>query len=174
MSQYFTDERAACPAYDPSVPDRGRSDIDLLQELYSTGLLVGLLVDAELAKIGVPDRLFSFIGWVTRLEPVTPGRLAAETGLPPTTIRDYVRRLVSSGDVRKVPNPADGRSYHLVLTAKGRRIADHGWPAVVAAFERVDRHLAHPAGDHVAAMRELREAVRLALAETTQASRSTR
>ena len=73
-------------------------DVDLLQELYSTGLLVGMLVDEELAKIGVPDELFSFLGWVTRLEPVTPGRLAAETGLPPTTIRDYIRRLIASGD----------------------------------------------------------------------------
>jgi len=156
------------------VPEREQTDADLLQELYSTGLLVALLVDEELAKAGVPDRLFSFIGWVTRLEPVTPSTLAAETGLPPTTIRDYVRRLVSSGDARKVPNPDDGRSYHLVLTAKGRRIADRGWPAVVAAFDRVQRHLERPAGDHLAAMRELREAVRLALAETTQASRSTR
>ena len=158
-----------------TVP-KGRKthDADLLQELYSTGLLVGFLVDSELAAIGVPDRLFSFMGWVTRLQPVTPGRLAAETGLPPTTIRDYVRRLVASGDARKVPNPADGRSYHLVLTAKGQRVADRGWPAVVAAFERVERHLERPAGDHLQALLELREAVRLALAEATQATSSTR
>lgn len=160
----------------------GRRDVDLLQELYSTGLLVGLLVDEELARTDVPDQLFSFIGWVTRLEPVTPGALSAETGLPPTTVRDYIRRLVASGDVRKIPNPDDGRSYHLVLTAKGRRTADLGWPAVVAAFERVERHLARPAGEHLANMRELRGAVRLALAESearprrqaAQAKRSTR
>jgi DNA-binding MarR family transcriptional regulator len=156
------------------VPDRAPSDLDLLQELYSTGLLVGLLVDAELARIGVPDRLFSFIGWLTRLQPVTPSALAAETGLPPTTIRDYVRRLVASGDVRKIPNAEDGRSYHLVLTAKGQRIADHGLTAVVSAFEAIDRHLERPAGDHLDTMRELRDAVRLALAETTQVSSSTR
>jgi DNA-binding MarR family transcriptional regulator len=119
---------------------------------------------------------------VTRLEPVTPGTLASETGLPPTTIRDYVRELVARGDARKVPNPADGRSYHLVLTAKGRRLAERGWPAVVASFDRVERHLERPAAEHLAAMRELREAVRLALAESAarprppgaQASRSTR
>ena len=148
------------------MPERDLSDVDLLQELYSTGLLVALLVEAELAKVGVPDRLFSFIGWVTRLEPATPSALAAETGLPATTIRDYVRELVARGDARKVPNPADGRSYHLVLTAKGRRVAERGWPAVLAAYDRVDRHLERPAGVHLAAMRELREAVRLALAET--------
>ena len=37
------------------------------------------------------QQLFSFLGWIWRLQPVTPGTLAAETGLPPTTIRDYVR-----------------------------------------------------------------------------------
>jgi len=77
-SHYFTDELALRPPYDPAMPERrGRPDTDLLQELYSTGLLVELLVDEELAKVDVPDELFSFIGWVTRLEPVTPGALSA-------------------------------------------------------------------------------------------------
>jgi MarR family transcriptional regulator, 2-MHQ and catechol-resistance regulon repressor len=145
------------------VPREPR-DEDLLQELYSTGLLVGLLVDAELTKLGVPRALFSFIGWISWLQPVTPGKLAAETGLPATTIRDYVRRLVERGDVRKIPNPHDGRSYHLVLTRKGMSVANRGWPAVVAAFGRVERHLDRPASDHLAAMRELRRAVQRALA----------
>jgi len=143
---------------------RTSRDEDLLQELYSTGLLVGLLVDAELEKIDVPQALFSFIGWISSLEPVTPTALSAETGLPPTTVRDYIRRLIESGDVSKTPNPSDGRSYHLVLTAKGRSVADRGWPAVVAAFERVESHLERPAAEHLAAMRELRAAVQQALA----------
>ena len=146
------------------------SDVDLLQELYSTGLLVGLLVDGELAKIAVPDRLFSFIGWVTRLEPVTPGTLASETGLPPTTIRDYVRELVARGDARKVPNPADGRSYHLVLTAQGRRLSDRGWPAVVASFERLEPLLGRPAAEYLAIVEELRTGLRQALAQRPAAA----
>ena len=48
-SHYFTDELALRPPYDPAMPERrGRPDTDLLQELYSTGLLVELLVDEEL------------------------------------------------------------------------------------------------------------------------------
>jgi DNA-binding MarR family transcriptional regulator len=138
---------------------------DLLQEIYSSGLLVGLLVDEELARAGVPQRLFSFLGWVATLQPVTPGNLAAETGLPPTTIRDYVRRLVGRGDVRRIPNPCDGRSYLLVLTPKGQRLADRGWPAVVAAHARMARHLERPAAEHLAALGDLRQAVKKALAE---------
>ena len=76
--------------------------------------------------------------------------------MPPTTIRDYVRRLVERGDVRKVPNPADGRSYHLVLTGQGRRLSDRGWPAVVASFERLEPLLGRPAAEYLAIVEELR------------------
>jgi DNA-binding MarR family transcriptional regulator len=144
--------------------DRISRDAALMQELYTAGLLVNLLVTDELEAAGVPPQLFSFLGWVRTLEPVTPGRLAAETGLPATTIRDYIRRLVERGDVRKAPNPADGRSYHLILTAKGRRLMDRGWPAVIAAFARLLPHLDRPAADYVALVRELRGALREAVA----------
>jgi len=146
------------------VPTSHRRDPDILQELYSTGILVGLIVDEELEKAGVPQQLFSFLGWVATLQPVTPGRLVAETGLPPTTIRDYVRRLTARGDVRKRRNPADGRSYLLVLTPKGQRVADRGWPAVVAAHERIAANLDHPLTEYLAAARQLRRAVQGALA----------
>jgi DNA-binding MarR family transcriptional regulator len=119
-------------------------------------------------------RAFSFLGWVSRLEPVTPGNLAAETGLPATTIRDYVRRLVQRGIARRVANPSDGSSYLLVLTPKGRRIATQGWPAVVEAYGRIARHLERPAAEHLATARELREAVKLALAETEREPRPPR
>jgi DNA-binding MarR family transcriptional regulator len=151
------------------MPTALKREPDLLQELYSTGLLVGMLVDEELERIGVPQQLFSFLGWVASLQPVTPGTLAAETGLPPTTIRDYVRRLVARGDVRKTPNPTDGRSYFLVLTPRGQRVADRGWPAVVAAHGRIAAHLDRPPADYLASARELRRAVQQALAETPSA-----
>jgi DNA-binding MarR family transcriptional regulator len=140
--------------------------VALLQELYSAGALVALLVDDELRAAKVSPQHFSFLGWIAMLEPVTPGELAAETGMPPTTIRDYVRRLTERGDVRKVRNPADGRSYHLVLSVKGRRLMDRGWPAVKAAFTRLEPHLERDAGDYVERLRELRAALRVTLAQT--------
>ncbi len=135
-------------------------DAELMQEAYSAGVLVALLVNEELEAAGVPHQDFSFLGWVYSLQPVTPGRLSAETGLPPTTIRDYIRRLVLRGDVRKVRNPDDGRSYHLMLTPKGRRLMDRGWPAVVAAFARLVPYLDRPAAEYVSTVRELRGALR--------------
>jgi DNA-binding MarR family transcriptional regulator len=139
-------------------------DAHLMQMLYTAGSLVAVLVGEELEAAGVPPELFSFLGWIRLLEPVSPGGLSTETGMPPTTIRDYVRRLVERGDVRKVPNPADGRSYHLVLTAQGRRLSDRGWPAVVASFERLEPALQRPPAEYLAVVEELREGLRQALA----------
>jgi DNA-binding MarR family transcriptional regulator len=140
--------------------NKAERDAALMQEVFTAGSLVNHLVVEELHAAGVPSQDFSFLGWVRTLEPVTPGRLAEESGLPPTTIRDYVRRLVEAGNVRRVPNPSDRRSYHLVLTAKGRRVTDRGWPAVVKAFLRLQPHLARPAEEYVTLVKELRGALR--------------
>ena len=139
------------------------NDAHLMQSLYTAGSLVAVLVGEELEQAGVAPELFSFLGWIRLLEPVSPGALAAETGMPPTTIRDYVRRLLDRGDVRKLPNPADGRSYQLVLSARGRRLSDRGWPAVVAAYERLEPLLGRPGAEYLAVVEELRAGLKQAL-----------
>ena len=139
---------------------KGRSwneDAVLLQEVYSAGSLVASLVNAELWEGGVAPQLFSFLSWVRLLEPVTPGALAAETGIPPTTIRDYLRRLSERGDIVRRPNPRDGRSYLVTLTPRGRRLVDRGAPIVGAVFRRVEPHLPRPAEEYAERARELRQ-----------------
>src|SRR6187397_2974670 len=144
-----------------TVANPAGHDAHLMQSVYTAGSLVGVLVGEELEKAGVAPELFSFLGWITLLQPVSPGGLAAETGMPPTTIRDYVRRLVERGD---------SRSYHLVLTAQGRRLSDRGWPAVVASFERLEPLLGRPAAEYLAIVEELRAGLRQALAERPAAA----
>jgi MarR family 2-MHQ and catechol resistance regulon transcriptional repressor len=139
-------------------------DAAFMQELYTAGQLVNVLVSRELEDAGVSPQDFSFLGWIAQFQPVTPGRLAAETGLPATTIRDYVRRSLQRGLVRKRPNPEDGRSYNLQLTAEGQRQMDRGWPTVVAAYARLLPHLAD-APRSLGEVRALRAALREAVAE---------
>lgn len=156
------------------MPTRLERDAALLQELYTAGSLVNLLVTEELARAGVPAELFSFLGWIRNLQPVTPGQLAAETGLPPTTIRDYIRRSRELGTVRKRANPDDGRSYLLELSAHGHRLMDRGWPAVQKAFLRLQPHLDRPAADYIESVRELRAALRTSLGGASSAPASPR
>ena len=67
-------------------------------------------------------------------------------------------------------NPADGRSYHLVLTPKGRQLMDRGWPAVVKAFLRLEPHLVRPAEEYVELVRELRAALKDSVASVPAAA----
>ena len=53
--------------------------------------------------------------------PLTLTELASMLGMPLTTASDVVRRLEGRGAARRRPNPADGRSQLLELTAGGRR-----------------------------------------------------
>jgi DNA-binding MarR family transcriptional regulator len=136
----------------------------LMQELYTAGQLVNALVTRELESVGVPAHDFSFLGWIAQLQPVTPSRLTAETGLPATTIRDYIRRGLERGTLRKEPNPEDGRSYHLVLSPAGTRLMERGYPAVIAAYTRLEPRLRGSAR-YLETVRELRAALKQVVAE---------
>jgi DNA-binding MarR family transcriptional regulator len=49
----------------------------------------------------------------------SPGSLAAWLAAPLTTVSSYVKRFEGRGHVERTPDPADGRSYRITLTASG-------------------------------------------------------
>jgi DNA-binding MarR family transcriptional regulator len=93
---------------------------------------------------------------------VAPGHLSFSTGIPPTTLRDYLRRLVERGDIRRTRNPSDGRSYLVVLTAAGTRTVDRGRPAIADAFSKLEPFLPRDATEYARCVTELREALQRA------------
>lgn len=68
-------------------------------------------------------------------EPVTPSRLAEILGMPPTSLSYQIRQMQERGHLRRVPNPHDGRSVLLKLTAKGRRIVQDARVGFAEAIE---------------------------------------
>lgn len=139
-------------------------DTRFLHSAFTVGAMVETLVDEELRRAGVPTRLFSLLAWVWRLQPVPPTRLSAETRVPPTTLRDNVHALVQRGDVRRVPNPEDGRSYLLEVTDQGRDLVARGSPALERALARIEGHLAGDVDAYALKLEELRDALSKALA----------
>jgi DNA-binding MarR family transcriptional regulator len=134
----------------------------LIQEAYTAATLIATLVERELHARGVPSQLFSLLGWIRVLQPVSPGDLGFSTGIPPTTLRDHLRRLVARGDIRRTPNPSDGRSYLIVVTAAGMRTVDRGRPAIADAFRKLEPHLPRAAAEYARYAAELREALQRA------------
>jgi DNA-binding MarR family transcriptional regulator len=122
------------------------------------------LVDEHLQRLGVSDEQFALLSLIGLYGPVTPTALATRMGVPLTTLADAVRRLDARGEIERLPNPEDGRSHLLTLSAAGqaRRKAAH--PGVVGSVEGVRKHLERPFAEVEAAMDDMHRALQEAVA----------
>lgn len=68
-------------------------------------------------------------------EPRTLQAIAAELGLSRQAVSQMARRIETAGYVERRPNPADGRSKLVVITAQGRAVDDDRARASIAACE---------------------------------------
>ena len=126
------------------------------------------LVAEHMERAGVSDEQFALLSRIALDGPVTPTALAAEMGVPPTTLADAVRRLDERGEIERLPNPADGRSHLLTLSPAGRKRVEAAAPAVWSALEEMRGHLGVPSEEVEAALDELHRSLRAATAQTPE------
>ena len=126
------------------------------------------LVAEHMERVGVSDEQFALLSRIALDGPVTPTVLAAEMGVPPTTLADAVRRLDERGEIERLPNPADGRSHLLTLSPAGQERVEAAAPAVRSALEELRAHLGVPPEEVEAAMEELHRSLRAATTRRPQ------
>jgi DNA-binding MarR family transcriptional regulator len=114
---------------------------ELFLKASTTAQLVGQIVQRQVEPVGIPAFLLALLTHVRDHQPVTPSTVSAVSGAPLTTLRDNIQRLVDRGLVRRVPNPDDGRSYLLTVTAKGRQVAAEAGEALLEAYELLEAQL---------------------------------
>ncbi|HET7129905.1 MAG TPA: MarR family transcriptional regulator [Gaiellaceae bacterium] len=112
--------------------------MSLLLLLFAAHQRMVQLVERELSADGVSPDGYAALSLIGVRGSVRLTDFAAELGLPLTTMSDVVRRLESRGQVRRRPNPDDGRSFLFELTARGDREWRRGW----GALQRIDVQLA--------------------------------
>jgi DNA-binding MarR family transcriptional regulator len=100
--------------------ERAERDTHLFLDVVMASQHAFLLAAEEIRATGASPRLAGLLAHIAVREPVTPGDLAHELGMTATTMRDHVQELVDAGDIERRPNPEDGRSYLVALTASGR------------------------------------------------------
>jgi DNA-binding MarR family transcriptional regulator len=140
------------------MPDR-----HLFLQLATASQYVGQVIDRELEEIGHPTYLLALLTHIRDHAPVTPSKLSAASGMPMTTLRDNIQRLVDRRLVRRVTNSDDGRSYLLVLTAAGKRTIQAADPALLRAYLAVERRLGRPLEDYQETLDDVIEALAGAL-----------
>ena len=136
----------------------------VLLQLWTAAHMAERLVDEHLQRLGVSDEQFALLSLIGLYGPVTPTALATRMGVPLTTLADAVRRLDARGEIERLPNPEDGRSHLLTLSAAGqaRRKAAH--PGVVGSVEDVRKHLELSLEEVEAAMDDVHRALQEAVA----------
>lgn len=95
---------------------------------------------------------------------LTQTQLARSTGMPLSTVADYVRAMVQRGHVDRRPNPSDRRSALLSLSPAGDATVRSIMPVFTQAVRTLMDELPLPAEEVLAAL----EAMALATERTTQ------
>lgn len=141
------------------------ADKRLFLEVPVASRYVVRILEHGLAPTGIPPYQLGLLTHVRRAQPVTPTEISASSGVPLTTLRDNIQRLVDGGLVRRIPHPTDGRSYRLELTARGERVTRAADPVLAECYAAVERLLPKPLADYQAAVAELNTALERSLAE---------
>jgi DNA-binding MarR family transcriptional regulator len=120
---------------------------------------VGQIVDEQMRPIGIPGYLLALLTHIRDNAPVSPSTVSLASGVPTTTLRDNVQRLVDRRLVRRIPHPDDGRSYLLVLTRRGEAVTRAADPALLEAYLALEQRLRLPLEQYELMLDELNEAL---------------
>jgi DNA-binding MarR family transcriptional regulator len=138
---------------------------ELFLKASTTAHLVGQIVGRQVEPVGIPAFLLALLTHVRDHQPVTPSAVSAAAGVPVTTLRDNVQRLVDRGLVRRRPNPEDGRSYELVITERGADVLEAAGEALRAAYELLEQELGGELTEQEAWLDHVNEALKRVLGE---------
>src|SRR5258705_9374420 len=105
---------------------RGRN---VLFRLFILGQLSNDLLGQAMARLNLNSNDFAVASAIRAFQPITPTRLAAMLGMPPTTLSSYLRRFEAPPPIRRHPNPEDGRSAAPEGTKAGGRNVVAALPA---------------------------------------------
>jgi DNA-binding MarR family transcriptional regulator len=152
-------QRSICKTSSVARDDR------LFLHLAATGHYLVRILERQLEPTGIPPYQLALVTHVRHHQPVTPTEISRASGVPPTTLRDNIRRLVDAGLVRRAAHPTDGRSYRLELTPRGELMACAADPALADAYERLERLLPEPLARYESTVVDLNTALERTLAE---------
>jgi DNA-binding MarR family transcriptional regulator len=150
------------------LPSRGRN---VLFRLFILGQLADDLLGRAMKGLKVQPNDFAVLSAIRAFQPITPSRLAALLGMPPTTLSSYLRRLEARRLVRRRPNPDDGRSALLEVTKTGDRHTVSAFPALQGSVARVHERLDYSPRELDLALDRLEDAMRAVLSRPDESTR---
>jgi len=138
-------------------------------ELYVAYQRIGQLLTAGLADSEVGAEDYALYSRLATHGPATPTELAADIGIPRSTLMLRFKRLLERGHAAQIPNPLDGRSSLLTLTPEGRRAQEATLPQFRSIVSGLARELRIPYDGLADMLAELARASEAALLASEEA-----
>lgn len=114
-----------------------RTRSSVLFDLFAASQRVRSLLAEAMDGCGLRPDEYAVYSALVEFEPLSPSGMAQVAGMPPTTMSHYIREMRERGHLAEAPNPRDGRSRMLSLTAEGRaahRRANRAFEEAYARF----------------------------------------
>jgi DNA-binding MarR family transcriptional regulator len=147
---------------------RTRSTVKVTPGLFLQPYILDQLVSVLMLRIVGPTAVtgseFAVTSSIDSTGPTTPTELAQLLGVSPTTLSATIDRLVKKGQLRRVPNPDDGRSYLVELTDAGHATNQDCFSRFAVEMKAVRENLEGDADEILAGMRVLEAALRRTIA----------
>jgi len=124
----------------------------LIFQLYTTYQRAGRLVARALEGTGIRPEDAALYSVLDRHGPITPSVLADQLGVGPSTLTYRLKALEAEDVVVRRPNPDDGRSSLVELSAGGLSRWRATIPAFAEALRRAERRVELPQDEVAAAL----------------------
>jgi DNA-binding MarR family transcriptional regulator len=132
---------------EPAIAQLDAGPGNVLFDVWLVSRAATALIDDAVRGSGIDADEFAIYSVLASTQGMTPTELAHWMAAPATTVSSYVKRFERRGHVRKVPNPDDGRSYRVQLTAAGRRVHQTAGELFRPTLREVTRRLDIGASD---------------------------
>jgi DNA-binding MarR family transcriptional regulator len=117
------------------------SPFRVLSPIHQANRQASLHIDGLLANLRVTAQEGQLLAFVSVREGVPVTAVCRLLGLPKSTMTSLLKRLGRAGLTHRGLNPADGRSWLVFATAKGRRVGAIARDRVLDLERRVQAHL---------------------------------
>ncbi len=136
-------EGSPCP-YDSLVIGTKQPASSLLFALFVANQKVRSLLAHSMADARMRPDEYAVYSAIFEREPITPSQVGTALGLPQATLTHYLAAMRERGHLRTARNPADGRSYLVALSIRGRTAHRHAHQSFDAAYRRFMAALEDP------------------------------
>lgn len=133
--------------------------------LFAVDQQLGTLLTRAMADAPLRPAEFAVYSTLRLEQPTTPSELARTLGLRATTLSSHLVKMAAAGHLERAPNPSDGRSTLLSLTAPGLAATEACFPGFQRAIQSFQAHLEIPQQVLLQALEAASTALDAALAE---------